>query len=221
MNKKFNELRYSQEFIPTLSDKTRVSTVINLIGQNKKVLDLGCMHGHIGNLIKLKNNVVYGVETSRFAAKNAKSKLNRVYNFSLENNWSRKISERFDIVFAGEIIEHIFDTDNFLKNIHNLLKKNGCLILTTPNVASLGRRLLLLLGLSPNLEITSRKYDSGHIRYFTLATLTMLLEQNGFNVLIKTSNVIQFTNDGKISSRVLARLLPTFGTTLIVKAQKK
>jgi 2-polyprenyl-3-methyl-5-hydroxy-6-metoxy-1,4-benzoquinol methylase len=75
--------------------------------------------------IKNSGNEVIGIEISENAIRKSREKGFLVYDFSLENDWSQKISEDFDIIFGGEIIEHIFDTDNFLKNIRNLLKKMG------------------------------------------------------------------------------------------------
>jgi len=59
-----------------------------------------------------------------------------------ENNY-------FDFFFAGEIIEHLFDSRFFLKEIHRVLKINGYLILSTPNLARIDDRLKFLLGKTP------------------------------------------------------------------------
>jgi len=59
-----------------------------------------------------------------------------------ENNY-------FDFVFAGEIIEHLFDSRFFLKEVHRVLKINGYLILSTPNLARIDDRLKFLLGKTP------------------------------------------------------------------------
>jgi len=63
-------------------------------------------------------------------------------------------SNCLDIIFAGEIIEHLIDTDHFLDEIHRVLKKSGSLVLTTPNLCNLENRLRILMGLYPILLIT-------------------------------------------------------------------
>ena len=45
-------------------------------------------------------------------------------------------NEYFDAIFAGEIIEHIIDTDFFLDEINRVLNDKGQVVLTTPNAAS-------------------------------------------------------------------------------------
>jgi len=101
-----------------------------------------------------------------------------------------------------------------------MLKDEGSLILTTPNIASFGRRLMLLLGINPLIETTAREYDGGHIRYFTKRTLITLLKENHFAVEDILSDVINFTHNGKYYSKFIPKLIPTLGRTLIVKAKK-
>lgn len=220
MNKKFNSIRYSGN--PSLSkiDEIRVSKILKLIGKGKQVIDLGCGGGFIMEKIKASGNKVTGVEISENAIKKARQKGFKVFNLSLEGDWAKRINEKFDVAFAGEIIEHIFDTDKFLQNIRKVLKKNGSLIITTPNLASLGKRLFLLVGENPGIETTARKRDVGHIRYFTFATLTNLLIENNFRIETTESTAVNFNKNNTLYSAALATLFPTFGSHLIVKARK-
>ncbi len=57
-------------------------------------------------------------------------------------------SDSVDLVFAGDIIEHIIDTDLFAKEISRVLKPGGHAIITTPNIAMWTNRLFLLFGWS-------------------------------------------------------------------------
>lgn len=221
MNKSFNSKRYSQDFPVNKIEEIRIAEVLKIIGTKKKVLDLGCGDGFFMERIKNMDNEVTGIEISENAIIKARNRGFKVYDVSLENNWSEKISDKFDIIFGGEIIEHVFDTDNFLKNIKNLLKEGGSLIITTPNIASLGRRLLLLLGKNPLIETTARENDAGHIRYFTRDSLGKLLMENDFKIITMTSSVVNFSSfsDG-FFSRFLAKTFPTFGNNIIVAAKK-
>lgn len=220
MNKNFNSKRYADDFPVNVNEEIRIAQVLNLIGSGKTVLDLGCGDGFFMERIKVRNNVVIGVETADKAIEKARKKGFQVYDLLLEKNWSSEIKENFDVVFAGEIIEHIFDTDNFLQNIKNVLKDGGYLVITTPNIAALGRRLFLLLGKNPLLEITARVGDAGHIRYFTRETLKNLLIQNGFNVQKMISGVVNFSATEILSSKLLADFFPSIGNNIIVNAKK-
>ena len=114
------------------------------------------------------------------------------------------------------------DTDFFIDEIKRVLKPNSFLILSTPNIASLGRRFLLLFGKNPYFEASfgyPNEAHAGHIRFFTKDLLLGYLEHRGFGRIKFTSNVVNFTPSGKIASKLLADLVPTFGGSLIVKAK--
>ncbi|MDI6807225.1 MAG: methyltransferase domain-containing protein [Candidatus Aenigmarchaeota archaeon] len=87
----------------------------------------------------------------------------------------------FDLIFCGEVIEHIYNTDFLLDQIKRVLRYDGDLISSTCNLASLTNRLLLLFGFQPGGSEVSLKHlvgnpfikgkTSGHIRVFTLKAL--------------------------------------------------
>lgn len=55
----------------------------------------------------------------------------------------------FDVIVAADIIEHLVDTDGFLRELGRVLGPGGFLIVTTPNLAGWRSRLRMLLGKSP------------------------------------------------------------------------
>ena len=176
-------MRYATDFAMNNLEQIRVNQVLKSIPPRSSILDLGCGDGYIMEEFRKNGHQVEGIEIAENAIKKARKKGFTVYDLSLTEKWTRTLKRRYDVVFGGEIIEHIFDTDQFLQEIRKVLKPRGALILTTPNIASLARRILLLLGMSPLIEVTSRDYDAGHIRYFTRTTLKKLLEENGYEVL--------------------------------------
>lgn len=104
--------------------------------------------------------------------------------------------EFFDVIVASEIIEHIVETDKFINILGNLLKRDGYIYLTTPNLASWHGRLMLLFGFQPlATEVSSVRAEFGkgnilskyyhgdaimHVRVFTLKALLDFLKHNGF-----------------------------------------
>jgi 2-polyprenyl-3-methyl-5-hydroxy-6-metoxy-1,4-benzoquinol methylase len=196
--------------------KIMIDIINNLNLKNQNILDIGCLDGNLLKQIKNKNNL-YGIEASNYGFKTCQEKGIKVKQFFI--NDSDKIpfpKNKFDLVIIGEIIEHIYDTDFLLREIYRLLKPNGYLLLSTPNIASLGRRMLLLLGINPLLEISPNYSDSsGHIRYFTHSSLNQLIDHHKFTELKFTSDIINFDNSGKISSVKLAKIFPSIGQSLI------
>lgn len=192
------------------------------MGQNKQILDIGCHDGTISRLIALNRNEVRGIDISETNVNSARKKGILAHKVDIEKDRLPFPKESFDVIVATEIIEHIYDTDKFLETIYSLLKKGGFLVLTTPNLATLGRRTMLLMGKNPLIEVSCDKktYNVGHIRYFIKTTLLELLGKHGFIIDIFRSDVVNFNNRGTLFSRRLARIFPTLGKTLIVKASK-
>jgi SAM-dependent methyltransferase len=201
-------------------DDSRVKVAVPLLGHVGSVLDVGCLDGTIGALLLKAGNEVFGIDASEPAISQA---LARGVKARLGN-----VEERFpfddcmfDGVFAGEIIEHIFDIDKMLSEIARVLKPNGVFVVTTPNLAAFGRRLLLLLNQNPHIEISYTGGAAGHIRYFIRQTLIEILNKHGFTCDVFCSDVINFNATGSLHSYSLARWFPSFGKSLIVRAVKK
>jgi ubiquinone/menaquinone biosynthesis C-methylase UbiE len=89
--------------------------------------------------------------------------------------------ECFDAVYAGEIIEHVLDTERFLREISRVLRAAGVLVLTTPNLCSLKNLYYLLRGRQLAwVDYKSGQY--GHVRYFSPESVQLLLHETGFNI---------------------------------------
>jgi 2-polyprenyl-3-methyl-5-hydroxy-6-metoxy-1,4-benzoquinol methylase len=216
----FNSSEYGVRSKSSKSETERMRLINLFIGKNKRVLDVGCEDGEIAQMLLQNNNQVEGIEISHPAAGRARKLGFQVYEMDLESVWPRSFFHKYDVVFAGEVIEHIFDTDKFLENIRNVLKVGGELIITTPNLASFGRRLLLLFGKNPLIEVGISNTNAGHIRYFTFSSIEALLLKHSFQIMEQTSTIINFDINGKFSSQRLCSVFFRFGSTIIIKAKK-
>jgi cyclopropane fatty-acyl-phospholipid synthase-like methyltransferase len=128
-------------------------------------------------------------------------------------------SEGYDAVTAGEVIEHILDEGSFLEECHRVLKRDGILVLTTPNLAFLLNRFLVLFGRTPMFV-----YAPYHYHFHIRKTLVSLVEQHGFSVEKVISSHVLFSRRMHFTGRIfewLGDLFPTFGAHLIVFARKR
>lgn len=212
---------------PDLMDNSRIKVMLNIINnldiKRQKILDIGCFDGTLLSMIKNRNNQFYGIDANDYAVRQTRKKGIRVKQFFFDDVTKIPFADKFfDLVTAGEIIEHIYDTDFFLEELKRMLIPDGYLLISTPNIASLGRRILLLLGINPIIEISPNEIDSpGHIRYFTFKTMRWLLEKHGFKILMTRSDVLNLTSNGSINSLLIPKLIPTIGQSIICLCQKK
>ena len=191
-----------------------------------KILDLGCADGSFANLAAQKLSAEsFGLDITPQAIKKAQKKLDhaKVHNLNLPFPYQ---PNTFDLIFALEVIEHLFDTDQFLKNIHKILKPQGILILSTPNLASIKNRLKLLLNHYPQyLEYSAQ--GAGHIHLYTSSILINQLHRHHLKTRQVTSPNFPFpvtkTWLPKPIKHLFIRLgdfFPTIGSHLIILAQK-
>lgn len=226
MKKNIYENFYSQGKRLDLTASLRVQIMVEMIKGQKlsraKILDVGCYDGTFLSLIKNSDNELYGIEASDYGFSESEKKGIRVKKFFFDDVSNLPFEDGFfDVVTAGEIIEHIYDTDFFLSQIRRILKKGGVFLVSTPNVASLGRRLLLLLGINPIIETSPNEEDSsGHIRYFTFNTLKSLLKKHSLEILACRSDVINLDSKGRLKSALLAKIFPSFGQSIICFCRK-
>ena len=88
--------------------------------------------------------------------------------------------EPFDAVVSTEVIEHLFSPHLLPRYAHGLLRENGLIIITTPYHGFL-KNLALSLVDGWDKHHTPL-WHGGHIKFWSRATLTKLLEDNGFEV---------------------------------------
>lgn len=224
-SKSFSEISYSSivfSFEYTKSKVTTLNKVLKLIPDRGKVLDVGCFNGFFMEKIKLDspNLEVQGVDASSVAVKTCQVKGLNVIECDVENVLPFP-DDYFDTVVAVELIEHLADTDSFLKEVKRVLKKDGYLILATPNFFSLARRIMTLFGVNPYFEasFTYPPKMAGHLRFFTHNLLEDFLNYSKFEVIYSGSDVIHFSSDGRYFSSMLAEFFPKLGRGVIIKSR--
>ncbi|HEY6329496.1 MAG TPA: methyltransferase domain-containing protein, partial [Blastocatellia bacterium] len=110
------------------------------IARGSRVLDLGAGEGAFSMRLMDRGHNVTAVELDR-----ARFKLDIPhYSFDLNLDFEGKLDERFDLVVAIEIIEHLASPRHFISSCLGLLRPEGFLVLTTPNLESWLSRIKFL-----------------------------------------------------------------------------
>lgn len=171
-------------------------TALDLMPSNGRLLNLGC--GTVLRFEELASKRGLGPMTSVDITTPPAPPLN-VRFLEADVTGPLHLDGEFDVVTFFELIEHVDQTDELLRNCWHALRPGGRLVCSFPNLASLYGRLELLLGLQPHvLEVSNvdGRLGSGlpgrmnnptgdsihHIRGITQRAMCELLRLHGFEV---------------------------------------
>ncbi len=184
-------------------EKKSIDYILKYFKKGKHFLDIGCGDGlfmsHLNsNLAKNHKKELWGVDYSHYKLKQAKKAGHKVKHCDLEQGIPFK-DQSFDVIYAAELIEHLYDPDKFLEECRRILKKNGVVVISTPNLHAWYNRALFALGIQPLFyEVSTRsphigsgplkkikkgKVPVGHVRVFSPASLKDMLVAEGFEIL--------------------------------------
>ena len=115
--------------------------------KSAKVLDIGPFRGDLilERVKNIKKPDIYAVDNDNDAIKSCQELGIKTKKYDIEKGLPYKTNE-FDIVSANQIIEHLINTDLFVKEIYRVLKPNGYLVLSTENLSSWHNLFALLMG---------------------------------------------------------------------------
>lgn len=154
--------------------------LLRLVGEGKRVLDVGCSSGYLARPLVGRGCIVVGIERDEAAAEAAREVCAEVLVGDAESMELPFEPGAFDVVLCGDLVEHLRDPEAFLARVRPLLRPDGRLVLTTPNVANWAMRLGLLFG---RWRYTERGIlDRTHQHLFTRATLVETLARAGYRV---------------------------------------
>lgn len=110
--------------------------ILKMVPENvDPVLEIGCGEGLLGEAIKKARNArVSGVEIDEYAAAKAQKRLDEVY-VSDVREVVRKIKQKFRFIVGGDILEHLEDPWEFLRELKRVVEPGGQLLLSIPNIA--------------------------------------------------------------------------------------
>lgn len=176
-------------------DKKKVSSTYNprvefLVKNNKKkVLDVGCASGSFVYSAKLAGLNPIGIDLDPDSIKFGQREGLNLRHSRLGNMKFKKNS--FDAINLGDIIEHIKDPKEFLKECLKILKKDGILMVSTPNTNSFFPKATKWL--YDKLRIMwSHPTPPYHLFDFSDKNLIVLLEKNNLEIKKITYSKIPF-----------------------------
>lgn len=160
------------------------------VPENSKVLEMGCSHGLLTAHLKMQKNCVIDiVEIDEKAGKEASEFANLALIGAEDGNleleiWKEKLDgNKYDVITFLDVLEHLRNPEDVLKHCASLLKEDGIICVSVPNI---GHNAVLV-----NLLNNKFKYqnlgilDSTHVRFFCQDTLEELIDNCGFVAIEK------------------------------------
>jgi 2-polyprenyl-3-methyl-5-hydroxy-6-metoxy-1,4-benzoquinol methylase len=148
------------------------------VREGDRVLDIGCGEGWFASELPGMGASVVAVDVAQEPLRRARERDPRLEPqlMDAEGPWPFQDASA-DVVWAGEVIEHVADTAGWLSEARRVLAPGGRLLLSTPNHP---RLLLLWLACSRRAFATHFDPLADHLRFYTRAGLTGLLDELGF-----------------------------------------
>ena len=169
--------------------------------EEKRVLDIGCVkhdwkqHSRsdwIHGLIVEHSREAIGIDISE---EGVAELANRGYTIQMANAEDFYLETDFDVLFAGELIEHLENLKGFLNSCKKHMRADSKLIITTPNSFGIVYFVARLLGIN--------FVNSEHTCWFDEQTLEQLLNRHGIEVIHKAFLPIYSTNISGVQNAIL------------------
>jgi 2-polyprenyl-3-methyl-5-hydroxy-6-metoxy-1,4-benzoquinol methylase len=183
------------------SENGRRCRLLTRLTEGRKLLDVGCAAGFLLDAAKASGFEVQGVDQTPHTVALAKSHGHQVFLGTLDDLTRRHPEHKgsFDVVTALDVIEHVPEPLEFLRQVVDLARPGGIVVLSTPNYSGLVARLM---GPRDPYLIPPE-----HLNFFTLSGLKALAARTGVHVE-RTETFGRLTALGM--RRMGARFLPGF-----------
>lgn len=178
--------------------------------KNCAYLDVGCGDGELTleRAKKIGTRNIWGIEVLDSEIKKAKAKKIIVKKSDLNKKLSFE-DNKFDVITATQVIEHLYDIDVFVSEMYRVLKIGGILIISTENLSAWHNIFALILGLQPSAgPFISNKFSigfhplsdehkkdhkknpylknmAGHTRVMAYQSFKKLFENYGFELILE------------------------------------
>lgn len=194
--------RHNYEYDVDVQGSSAPARIIRLVGKNKKVLEIGAGPGSITkHLVQAGDCEVTALEIDDDAIKKLSQFTNKIYSANLnEGSWPSLLVEDspFDVIVAGDVLEHLYEPWNTLSLVKGLLAKEGYIVISLPHVA---HNAIIACLLSEDFQYRDwGLLDRTHIRFFGLKNIQQLFDDADLKI-IDAQFVITPPEDSEFSDK--------------------
>jgi ubiquinone/menaquinone biosynthesis C-methylase UbiE len=200
----------------------------------RRILDLGSGEGEASvALAKATGAQVVCADISELAVRRCRDRGFESHLVQLGHSKLPFSEASFDLVYMTEVIEHLANPDGAIEEVRRILRPGGHLVLSTPNLACLPNRALLLLGVQPLFSEVSLKrvlgrrlgilgqggQPVGHLRLYTKSSLIEFLRLHDFSEIRVRGSAFHSAGPLGLIERA-AGLVPSIAMIFVVTANR-
>jgi len=234
----YNTVHYQQN----LNRYLKMTEAVLPLSKSNKILDMGVGFCYLTKFFKLQGHEIFAIDFFYGDIPKIRCERNDIPFFPLNIEVDNLPFEKefFDVIILGEVIEHFTYSPLIpLRKIHKALKKDGLLILTTPNIFRIIELLKILSGynffynrISPYQKkpiwYKGKKFYYRHNQLYSMKGLKQIIIQAGFGIVSSG-----FINEGislkenpiniflKFIFSPFALLIPQLQDVIWITAKKK
>jgi 2-polyprenyl-3-methyl-5-hydroxy-6-metoxy-1,4-benzoquinol methylase len=178
-----------------LQDSSSHTRIVSWLSERppKKILDLGCSDGALGQLLRSRGHHVTGVDIEEVGG--VHEAIDRFLEADLEQGLANQVDSVYEVIVAADVLEHVRRPDVLLTEIAGCLTPDGTLIASVPNFAHWYPRLRVVTG---RFDYDRRGIlDRTHLRFFTGRSFARLAEDAGFRVVRREAIGVPFEVTGR------------------------
>ncbi len=172
------ELNPSHDYL--LPSLLQILASLNLPKDRQRLFDLGCGNGAVAEALARQGFRVTGVDASVQGIEQAQRRHPHL-SLQLGSAYDRLAQTygRFPVVVSLEVVEHLYAPRAYARTLFDLVEPSGTTIISTP-YHGYWKNLVLALTGRLDRHFTAL-WDHGHIKFWSMATLTQLLLEAGFH----------------------------------------
>jgi ubiquinone/menaquinone biosynthesis C-methylase UbiE len=156
----------------------RIAFLLDHVEPGARVLDIGCGSGEFGAALMQAGAHPVGVDISSEALRRGREHHPHLdLRLASEAGPLPLDDAQMDVVWAGDVVEHVVDTTAWLSELRRVLRPGGRLVLETPFH---GRLATIALALRQGGFESHFDPRSDHLRFYTARSLRAVLEDFGF-----------------------------------------
>jgi 2-polyprenyl-3-methyl-5-hydroxy-6-metoxy-1,4-benzoquinol methylase len=183
-----NQRYATEDFCPISMEEEKMFELLGRYVQERrisppqlKILDIGCGSGKISKELMKRGYRVVGLDFSEEAVKKANQQGVAAKRVNLDDGIP-EASDTYDAVWAGDIIEHVFDPIGLLKESARVLKPGGAIFITIPSDVGLVSRIKILFGISHQEQMYTTSGFYKHHTFFTPRLIRFMLKKVNLDI---------------------------------------